>query len=60
VADYAPDFRQKIAESWPASIDDTAARTDWGWQPDYSLEAMVADMLLNLRSRIATEATILH
>ncbi len=42
---YAPDFRQEIADSWPNSLDDTAAREDWGWKPDYDLDAMTADML---------------
>jgi len=45
---YAPDFRQEIADSWPASIDDTAARTDWGWNPQFDLEAMTLDMLQHL------------
>lgn len=45
---YAPDFRQKIAESWPQSIDDTAAQNDWSWEIEYDLEKMVADMLKNL------------
>jgi nucleoside-diphosphate-sugar epimerase len=43
--DYRPDFRQKIAESWPSSIDDHHARYDWGWKPQFDLEAMAADML---------------
>lgn len=47
--DYAPDFRQQIAESWPGSIDDSAARKDWNWHNDYSLNDMVKDMLLNLK-----------
>lgn len=45
---YAPDYRQSIAQGWPASIDDTQARRDWGWQPAYNLEAMCADMLEQL------------
>jgi nucleoside-diphosphate-sugar epimerase len=50
---YEPDFRQAIADSWPCSIDDTAAREEWGWQPAYDLEAMTADMLEKLRRRHA-------
>jgi nucleoside-diphosphate-sugar epimerase len=46
---YKPDFRQKIADSWPRSIDDSVARTDWGWQPDYTLPAMTDDILVNLK-----------
>jgi nucleoside-diphosphate-sugar epimerase len=49
--DYAPDFRQAIADSWPASIDDTRAREDWGWQPDYDLEKMTSVMLENLSKK---------
>ncbi len=46
---YKPDFRQQIADSWPASIDDSAARQDWGWQHRFDLDTMTADMLENLR-----------
>lgn len=42
---YVPDFRQQIADSWPASIDDRFARWDWGWQPEFSLEELVEVML---------------
>jgi len=47
--DYAPDFRQQIAESWPSIIDDSAARADWGWMPKFDLPAMTNDMLINLK-----------
>jgi nucleoside-diphosphate-sugar epimerase len=47
--DYAPDFRQQIAESWPSIIDDSAARVDWGWMPKFDLPAMTNDMLINLK-----------
>jgi hypothetical protein len=42
---YAPDFRQKIADSWPDSINDTVAQQDWGWKPKYDLELMTKTML---------------
>lgn len=42
---FEPDFRQQIADSWPNSLDDTAAREEWGWQPDFDLAAMTRDML---------------
>jgi nucleoside-diphosphate-sugar epimerase len=48
---YEPDFRQAIADSWPASIDDSAARAEWDWEPDFDLAAMTADMLVALRKR---------
>jgi nucleoside-diphosphate-sugar epimerase len=48
---YDPDFRQQIADSWPRTIDDSAARRDWGWEPQYDLSAMVRDMLEKLGKR---------
>lgn len=47
---YAPDFRQGIADNWPASIDDSPARADWNWHHAYDLPLMVSDMLTNLKS----------
>jgi len=46
---YAPDQRQRIADSWPDSVNDDRARADWGWQPRYDLVSMVADMLQHLQ-----------
>ena len=46
---YNPDFRQKIADSWPASIDDSRARTDWNWKHHYDMESMTLEMLENLK-----------
>lgn len=57
---YLPDFemeyqvdplRQAIAESWPNSLDDTCAREEWGWRPEYDLDAMTKDMLAKLKER---------
>jgi len=47
---YEPDFRQSIADSWPGSIDDTQARTDWGWNSHFDLKKTTAEMLMNLKS----------
>ncbi len=46
--EYQPDFRQEIAASWPAAIDDTYAQQDWNWSPEFNLEDMTADMLKNI------------
>lgn len=48
--DYQPDFRQAIADSWPESIDDSAAREEWDWSPQYDLARMTEDMI-----RVLTE-----
>lgn len=47
---YQPDFRQQIADSWPRSINDAAARIDWGWEPQFDLDDMTEDILKNLPS----------
>jgi threonine 3-dehydrogenase len=49
--EYKPDFRQKIADSWPKSIDDSFARKEWGWKPEYDLATMAKDMLEELSKR---------
>jgi nucleoside-diphosphate-sugar epimerase len=51
--EFRPDFRQAIADSWPASIDDSAARNEWGWKPDYDIARMTKDMLAVLGRRLA-------
>jgi len=50
--EYQPDFRQEIADSWPRSIDDSAAREEWSWTPDYDLSMMVKDMLEKLEGKL--------
>ncbi len=50
---YQPDYRQAIADTWPRTIDDTPARHEWGWSPDYDLASMTADMLQKLGQRQA-------
>ncbi|MDE7421205.1 MAG: NAD-dependent epimerase/dehydratase family protein [Muribaculaceae bacterium] len=61
IKEYVPNFemeydldplRQKIADSWPDSLDDTCAREEWGWKPEYDLDAMTQDMLKNLRIKL--------
>ncbi len=49
--EYKPDYRQAIADTWPRSVDDSAARAEWGWSPDWDLPSMTADMLRKLRGR---------
>lgn len=53
---YAPDFRQAIAQSWPNSIDDSLARRDWAWAPEFGLAQMTAEMLANLKRLKAAES----
>lgn len=49
---YAPDFRQQIADSWPSSIDDSAAAHDWNWKPKFDLETTTKEMLGNLKQAL--------
>ncbi|MGY6561607.1 MAG: NAD-dependent epimerase/dehydratase family protein [Luteibaculaceae bacterium] len=53
---YEPDFRQKIAEGWPQSINDTVARKDWGWQHEFNLEKLVDDMIEHIGERYTAKA----
>lgn len=61
IKEYIPDFRmeyeldplrQSIADSWPDSLDDSCARTEWDWMPEYDLDAMSLDMIKNLRVKL--------
>lgn len=63
IREHVPDFkmtyeldplRQAIADSWPDSLDDSCAREEWDWKPEYDLEAMTVDMLENLRKKFGT------
>ena len=47
---FKPDYRQKIADSWPISIDDEPAREEWGWKPSFDITSMTKDMMKNLRN----------
>jgi nucleoside-diphosphate-sugar epimerase len=49
---YKPDFRQKIADSWPGSIDDSSARQDWNWKHQFNMDSMTVEMLENLKKSI--------
>ena len=48
---YNPDFRQKIADSWPSSVDDSHAKKDWGWKVEYDLKKLTSDMIKNLKNQ---------
>ena len=49
---YNPDVRQEYADSWPQSIDDSSARSDWGWKHEFDIEAMTNDMLQQIQSMV--------
>ncbi|MBR5003487.1 MAG: NAD-dependent epimerase/dehydratase family protein [Bacteroidaceae bacterium] len=64
ICEYVPDFkmeykhdplRQAIADSWPNSLDDTCAREEWDWKPEYNLDSMTVDMLKQLRIKLGIE-----
>ena len=50
--EYNPDFRQAIADSWPKSLDDSLARAEWGWNPEYDISKMTVDMINTLSKRL--------
>ena len=50
--EYKPDFRQEIANSWPKTIDDSLARQEWGWNPEYDLTSMTKDMIELLEKKL--------
>ena len=52
---YKPDLRDKLAQTWPESIDDSHARNDWGWTPKFNLSQMVEEIVLNLNNRYKKE-----
>ena len=54
---YKPDFRQKIADSWPNSIDDSEARKDWGWQHQFDLDKMTEEIVLGLKTLLSNKAS---
>lgn len=56
---YKPDFRQRIADSWPKSIDDSSAKTDWNWQHRFDLEKMTSEMLTQLRDKYKSTEKII-
>jgi nucleoside-diphosphate-sugar epimerase len=50
---YEPEpIKQAIADSWPDKMDDSCARNEWGWNPQYDLEKMTDDMILNLKKKL--------
>jgi len=50
--EYKPDYRQAIADSWPRSLDDSAAREEWNWNPTYDLPRMTKDMIQRLQRKL--------
>lgn len=56
--EFSPDYRQELADSWPDSLDDSSARSEWGWRPELDLEAMTVDMLTNLADKLDGDVTV--
>lgn len=50
--DYKPDYRREIAKYWPASVDDSSARAQWGWKPEWDVAATTRDMLVNVAAKL--------
>ena len=48
--EYNPDKRQEFVDSWPKALDDSIARRDWGWKPEYDLDKMTSDLLLEIKN----------
>ncbi|MBR9846531.1 MAG: NAD-dependent epimerase/dehydratase family protein [Algicola sp.] len=55
---YNPDFRQNIADSWPKSIDDSSARSDWNWKHDYNLEQLTKEMIFQLEKKYSSSEKV--
>jgi hypothetical protein len=49
---YESDYRQAIADSWPKSIDDSEAKTDWNWKSSFNLQELTFDMLTNIKTLV--------
>lgn len=67
IREYMPEFtmtyeldplRQAIADSWPDSLDDSCAREEWDWKPEYDLDTMTRDMIKNLRIKFGIEKAV--
>lgn len=68
IREYMPEFtmtyeldplRQAIADSWPDSLDDSCAREEWDWKPEYDLDTMTRDMIKNLRIKFGIKETVM-
>ena len=53
--EYTPDFRQKIADSWPDSINDDYARKNWSWNPNYDLKSTIYEMIEKLKIKVKND-----